>query len=69
DFSFRQGDTIFLHGRRKDYNLSRVKFNGIRGVGVFLEGDKRDNLIGVIQGQRPKAFDLTDSSMFQFFGG
>lgn len=69
DFSFRQDDTIFLHGRRGDYDLSMVKVDGIRGVGVFLEGGKRDTLIGVIQGQRPGAFDLTDSSTFQFFGG
>jgi hypothetical protein len=69
DFSFREDDTIFLHGRRKNYNLSRVRLDGIRGVGIFLEGGKRDTLIGVIQGQAPKAFNLSDSSVFQFFGG
>lgn len=69
DFSFRQDDTIFLHGNRRDYTLSTVRIDGIRGVGIVLEGGRRDNLIGVIQGQRPGAFDLSDSSAFQFFGG
>jgi hypothetical protein len=69
DFSFRQNDTIFLHGKPLNYRLSRIRIDGIRGVGIFRQDENGSNLIGVIQGKRPKRFDLDDSSTFRFFGG
>ena len=70
DFSKQQGDTVFLNGRRSDYGLSRMKVDGVKGLGLMLEGkgSRPDNLIALIQGRRTNGLSLGDSSSFEFFG-
>lgn len=70
DFSRRQGDTLFLNGRPSDYGLSRMNVDGVKGLGLMLEGkgSRPDNLIALIQGRRTNGLSLGDSSSFEFFG-
>lgn len=70
DFSKLQGDTVFLNGQRRDYSLSRMNLDGVKGLGLMLEGNgsRPDNLISLIQGRRANALSLGDSSSFEFFG-
>ncbi|MCP9877991.1 hypothetical protein [Cyanobium sp. A2C-AMD] len=70
DFSKRQGDTVFLNGRRSDYGLSRMNVDGVKGLGLMLEGkgSRPDNLIALIQGRLANGLSLGDSSSFEFFG-
>lgn len=70
DFSKREGDTIFLNGRRSDYSLNRTKVDGVKGLGLMLEGKgaRPDNLIALIQGKGTSGLSLGDSASFEFFG-
>ena len=70
DFSKKQGDTIFLNGSRREYSLSRMNLDGVRGLGLMLEGrgSRPDNLIALIQGRGANGLKLGDSSSVEFFG-
>ncbi|MDX2211779.1 MAG: hypothetical protein SFY66_00695 [Oculatellaceae cyanobacterium bins.114] len=56
-------DRIQLHGRRSNYHLGAAPQGTPKGIGIFLENGRTDELIAIAQGQRN--LRLTNST-FQF---
>jgi hypothetical protein len=64
DFN-RTDDRIQLHGRHSHYRLGASPQGVPKGIGIFLENGKTDELVAIVQGQRN--LRLTNPA-FQFVG-
>jgi hypothetical protein len=45
-------DRIQLQGRRSNYHLGAAPKGMPKGIGIFLENGKTDELVAIVQGQR-----------------